>query len=431
MQLRPNVGALLSSRGGARAGTARGEGDGLYRPPKLVPARMGGDGEDDGEPGMPGAKRAARAEAERRRRAARSTLVRQLDEELTGAPQLVVSDLAAGGGAAAEDIGFIRREAARLARRAEQEEDLFARVPMSKQERQRSKAAERKATGMSAQVADFADDVADVVTAVQRLERAGPGGDDIPAPPTKRVKLSAIAAAAAVTAHNAHRQPVCLCPLCSRVPPSAHADTCYCLPLACQASGDMDLPKRLDLGERRSAFERRPRPLSAAAAGDDDGDVDFDDGDPHFGGGVKAQGARRGKARRGEEEGGDGLEADCAAQELYAAALASTEAKRAKKRQLYDPAERFAPATVAPPAEVEEGERRGITGAMWTNRGLTPHRNKDKKNPRKKHRLAYADALVRRKGAVRDAATGPVAGGLGYAGEATGIKSTVVKSRRL
>ena len=190
----------------------------------------------------------------------------------------------------------------------------------------------------------------------------------------------------------------------------------------------MDLPKRLDLGDRRSAFERRPRPVSAAAA-DDDGDVDFDDGDPHFGGGVKAKGARRG--RRGDEVDGDGEEGDGAAGEMYAAALASTEAKRAKKRQLYDPAERFAPVMVAPPAEVEDGERRGITGAMWTNRGLTPHRNKDKKNPRKKHRLAYADALVRRKGAVRDAATGPVAGGLGYGGEATGIKSTVVKSRRL
>ena len=211
MQLRPNVGALLSSRGDGRAASGRGDGDGLYRPPKLVPARMDGGDDDDGEPGVPGSKRAARVEAERRRRAARSTLVRQLDEELTGAPQLVVSDLAAGGGAAAEDIGFIRREAARLQRRAAQEEDLFARVPMSKQERQRSKAAERKATGMSAQVADFADDVADVVTAVQRLERGGAGGaagDDIPAPPTKRVKLSAIAAAAAVTAHNAHRMPV-------------------------------------------------------------------------------------------------------------------------------------------------------------------------------------------------------------------------------
>ena len=407
MHLRPNVDALLSSRqrGAARAdGEAEAGGDGVYRPPRLVPTRMGADGggDDDDEPGARGAKRAARAEAERRRRAARSALVMQLNEELTGAPTLVTSDLAAGGGAAAEDVGFIRREAARLARRAAQEEELFARVPMSKQERQRARAAERKSTGMTAQVADFADDVADVVTAVERLEHAGAArgatASDMPAlPATKKVKLSAIAAAAAVTANNAAQR----------------------TPL----SGDADLPKRLELGERRSAFERRPRPGAAAAgpAGDDDDmDVGFDDDDnPHFGGGPKA--APKCRSATAAEEDGD----------VYTAALTAAETKRARKRQMYDPAERFAPVYASEEPQAEAEERRGITGAMWSNRGLTPHRNKDKKNPRKKHRIAYADALVRRKGAVRDAASGPVAGGLGYGGEATGIKSTVVKSRRL
>ena len=63
------------------------------------------------------------------------------------------------------------------------------------------------------------------------------------------------------------------------------------------------------------------------------------------------------------------------------------------------------------------------------NRGLTPHRRKDMKNPRKKHRIQYERALVRRKGAVREVAEGAAGGA--YGGEATGLKSSVVKSRKL
>jgi U3 small nucleolar RNA-associated protein 3 len=66
---------------------------------------------------------------------------------------------------------------------------------------------------------------------------------------------------------------------------------------------------------------------------------------------------------------------------------------------------------------------------MAANRGLTPHRNKEMKNPRKKHRIQYERALVRRKGAVREAVAG--AAGAAYGGEATGIKSKISKSRKL
>ena len=71
--------------------------------------------------------------------------------------------------------------------------------------------------------------------------------------------------------------------------------------------------------------------------------------------------------------------------------------------------------------------RRAISGAIATNRGLTPHRSKERKNPRVKHRLQYAKALVRRKGAVREVQLGAAGG---YGGEATGIKSTVSRSRK-
>jgi U3 small nucleolar RNA-associated protein 3 len=61
------------------------------------------------------------------------------------------------------------------------------------------------------------------------------------------------------------------------------------------------------------------------------------------------------------------------------------------------------------------------------NRGLTPHRRKDLKNPRKKHRIKFAAATVRRKGQVQDVRSPTER----YGGEATGIKTRVVKSRKL
>lgn len=72
------------------------------------------------------------------------------------------------------------------------------------------------------------------------------------------------------------------------------------------------------------------------------------------------------------------------------------------------------------------GKARGITSAIFKNRGLTPHRNKELKNPRKKNRLKYENALVRRKGQVQEARREE----RGYGGEATGVRAKIVKSTK-
>ena len=79
-----------------------------------------------------------------------------------------------------------------------------------------------------------------------------------------------------------------------------------------------------------------------------------------------------------------------------------------------------------PLADPEGGEARGISAAIQQNRGLTPHRRKDIKNPRKHQRVKHADKEKRRKGQVTSQRqqAGP------YSGEATGIKSRVSKSTR-
>lgn len=52
------------------------------------------------------------------------------------------------------------------------------------------------------------------------------------------------------------------------------------------------------------------------------------------------------------------------------------------------------------PTNEEEGKR-AITYQMAKNRGLTPYRKKELRNPRVKHKNKYRKALIRRKGAVR------------------------------
>lgn len=81
------------------------------------------------------------------------------------------------------------------------------------------------------------------------------------------------------------------------------------------------------------------------------------------------------------------------------------------------------------PADCEESEgaKRGITYQIAKNKGLTPHRKKEQRNPRVKHRNKYKKALIRRKGAVREVRREISR----YGGEISGIKATVSKSIKI
>lgn len=75
----------------------------------------------------------------------------------------------------------------------------------------------------------------------------------------------------------------------------------------------------------------------------------------------------------------------------------------------------------------EVADKRHITYQMAKNKGLTPHRKKEQRNPRVKHKLKYRKAKIRRKGAVREARTEVTR----YGGEASGIKANVKKSIKI
>jgi U3 small nucleolar RNA-associated protein 3 len=75
----------------------------------------------------------------------------------------------------------------------------------------------------------------------------------------------------------------------------------------------------------------------------------------------------------------------------------------------------------------EEIGKRGINYQIAKNKGLTPHRSKEQRNPRVKHRTKFRKAKIRRKGAIRE----PRKELKKYGGEISGIKATVIRSVKL
>lgn len=75
----------------------------------------------------------------------------------------------------------------------------------------------------------------------------------------------------------------------------------------------------------------------------------------------------------------------------------------------------------------ENEGKRAITYEIAKNKGLTPHRKKEQRNPRVKHRNKYRKAKIRRRGAVREVRKEVTR----YAGEISGIKASVKKSIKL
>ena len=149
------------------------------------------------------------------------------------------------------------------------------------------------------------------------------------------------------------------------------------------ASGDADVPERVSLASRRAAMDS-----------------------------VRA---KRAISYEVDEEPVQRIETD-----FYKASKTHLEKQKKHKRE-----SRALDQLLPPMAEPVAPGARKIGSAIEKNRGLTPHRRKDLKNPRKKHRIKYADANVRRRGQVQAVKSGAAGG---YGGESTGIKSKVSKS---
>lgn len=175
-----------------------------------------------------------------------------------------------------------------------------------------------------------------------------------------------------------------------------------------EAGGDVDIPYRERLRDRQARLnaeaERRGQKDSkhGTALGEDSGGEDDDvanrlrDDEDEYYDMVAARSQRK--------------KDDKAAK--YEALAAASKADRVIERE-----------------EVGEDGKRKITYAIQKNKGLTPHRKKDVRNPRVKKRKAYK-AKQQKLGSMRAVYKGGEGKG-GYQGELTGIKSGLVKSVKL
>jgi U3 small nucleolar RNA-associated protein 3 len=114
------------------------------------------------------------------------------------------------------------------------------------------------------------------------------------------------------------------------------------------------------------------------------------------------------------EDGGD--------DDFYSKVAKKSKDKKAFKKSLYQVAPKY------PRIDMEVEGERAISQTILKNRGLVPHKAKINRNPRVKKREQYRKAKIRRKGAVREVRTDE---GHKYAGEQTGVKTGLSRSRKL
>ena len=137
---------------------------------------------------------------------------------------------------------------------------------------------------------------------------------------------------------------------------------------------------------------------------------------------------------------------DQAALEIYEAFDGKKKAFLKKKKEHYKPEARYGSMFEMEAADVAKGFKnnkssqkpvsdgaikRAATYEMMKNKGLTPHRKKENRNPRVKKRIAYDKALVARRGQVREVNSTGVNTVSSYGGETTGIKSNLSRARKI
>ncbi len=153
-----------------------------------------------------------------------------------------------------------------------------------------------------------------------------------------------------------------------------------------------------------------------------DFDADYDDAD-FAGASAGGEGRKRRRAPDGSM-GDDGEDGDDLSSSLVEDFARKKKQYLTKKKEHYQPEKRFGGREDAMPAS----GKRAASYEIMKNRGLTPHRKKENRNPRVKKRHAYEKAIVRRKGQVREVIAG---GAAAYGGEMTGIKANISRGRKI
>ncbi|XVE70666.1 hypothetical protein DITRI_Ditri10aG0089000 [Diplodiscus trichospermus] len=142
LNYRPNPNMLIS-----KADTTSEDGAGVYRPPKFAPAVVEEDRKMSREE-----RNALRKEKEALRKASRSAYIREMMDDLEGRPEEV-----------REIIGTESRELTRymekMERRAQQEEELFTRAPVTKMDKKIEKHLKKSRNGLLGLTDSFYDEI--------------------------------------------------------------------------------------------------------------------------------------------------------------------------------------------------------------------------------------------------------------------------------
>ncbi|KAK1968474.1 Sas10 domain-containing protein [Colletotrichum sublineola] len=174
------------------------------------------------------------------------------------------------------------------------------------------------------------------------------------------------------------------------------------------AGGDLDIPYRERLRDRQARLNREAE-RRGQKFGADLGDDDGSDGDDS-------------RTAAGVREAGD--------DEYYDMVAASSKKKKAEKAALYDALAAASKADRVVEQEVigEDGKRK-ITYAIEKNKGLTPKRKKEVRNPRVKKRMKYEEKQKKLRSMMPTWKGGEPKGG--YGGELSGITTGIVRARKL
>lgn len=179
------------------------------------------------------------------------------------------------------------------------------------------------------------------------------------------------------------------------------------------AGGDTDIPYRERFKDRQARLN-----AEAEARGKKEADVLGDSSDEDD--------ARVAAELR------NGANGDVDGEDYYQSIASATAAKKADKAARREALRLAASQRGAEVREVEEvgpDGKRAISYAIQKNKGLTPRRKKEVRNPRVKKRKRYEDKM-KKLGSIRKIYKGGEGRG-GYKGETTGIKSGLVRSVKL
>lgn len=172
------------------------------------------------------------------------------------------------------------------------------------------------------------------------------------------------------------------------------------------AGGDMDIPYRERLKDRQARLnleaERRGKKHGEALDGGADDSNDED--------------ANTAAAMRDDEDD---------YYDMVAAASSKKKAEKADRKAALAAASKAD--RVVPVEEVGEDGKRKITYQIDKNKGLTPNRKKENRNPRVKKRKAY-DSKMKKLGSMKPTFKGNAPGA--YQGEQSGIKAGLIRSTK-